>query len=164
MPNDAGNSRKNTEKADSSQSGENMPRSGISHTVTIATGQLAADTIRMLCARVCEVYPQIRCNVIPIRNDFFGEQITVSGLITGQDLIAQLSGTDLGDRLLLPCNMLRETEDVFLDDVTTGEVSARLGVPVVIVDEGGGALLEAVLDPPATKKHRRRQIYEHHCC
>ncbi len=127
---------------------------------TIATGVLAAPFLERYMEDLHRRFPGVQVRVRSIRNDFFGEQITVSGLITGQDLIAQLSGTDLGDRLLLPCNMLRETEDVFLDDVTTGEVSARLGVPVVIVDEGGGALLEAVLDPPVTKKHRRRQIYE----
>ena len=140
----AGSRRQNTEEAESSHSGENMPESCISHTVTIATGQLAADTIRMLCARVCEVYPQIRCNVIPIRNDFFGEQITVAGLITGQDLKKQLAGKDLGNALLLPCNMLRSGENVFLDDVTVEELSDHLQVPVRIVDSDGASFVKAI--------------------
>ncbi|MFW8314573.1 DUF512 domain-containing protein, partial [Klebsiella pneumoniae] len=50
-----------------------------------------------------------------IRNDFFGERITVAGLLTGQDIIAQLKDEDLGDEILLPCNVLRMGEDVFLD-------------------------------------------------
>src|SRR5699024_12779905 len=63
-----------------------------------------------------------RSKIYPIRNDFFGEMITVSGLITGQDLIAQLKDQPLGETLLLPCNMLREGENVFLDDVTVEDV------------------------------------------
>ena len=61
-------------------------------------------------------YPNIKVHVYAIRNDFFGENITVSGLITGQDLMAQLKDKELGDRLLLPENVLRSGEDVFLDD------------------------------------------------
>ena len=63
-------------------------------------------------------FPQVHTEVKVIINHFFGDEITVSGLITGQDLKEQLAGADLGDRLLLPCNMLRSGEDVFLDDVT----------------------------------------------
>ena len=77
-----------------------------------------------------------------MRNDFFGEQITVSGLITGQDLIAQLKDRDLGERLLLPCNMLRSGEDVFLDDMTVDEVENALQVPVNIVKSSGQDLVE----------------------
>jgi NifB/MoaA-like Fe-S oxidoreductase len=62
-------------------------------------------------------FPRIHIHLYPIRNDFFGERITVSGLITGQDILAQLKGKELGTRLLIPCNMLRDGEEVFLDDV-----------------------------------------------
>ena len=127
---------------------------------TIATGALAAPFLQRYMKDLQSRYPGVQAEVRSIRNDFFGEQITVSGLITGRDLTAQLSGTELGEKLLLPCNMLRDQEDVFLDDVTTGELSERLGVPVVIVEEGGAALLEAVLNPPAGNKRKRRQTYE----
>ena len=82
-----------------------------------------------------------------IRNDFFGERITVSGLVTGQDIIAQLKGKELGGRLLLPCNMLKADEDVFLDDITVKEVSDALQVPVDIVKSSGQDLIDAMLGP-----------------
>ena len=81
-----------------------------------------------------------------IRNDFFGELITVAGLITGQDLKAQLSGKPLGSRLLLPCCMLRNGEEVFLDDVTLGELKETLQVQIDIVKSSGQDFIEAVLD------------------
>ncbi|MBQ3589877.1 MAG: DUF512 domain-containing protein, partial [Clostridia bacterium] len=85
------------------------------------------------------------------RNDFFGETITVSGLITGQDLIKQLkekqeSGVELGD-VMIPSNMLRTGELVFLDDVTTADAEAALGVKVVINGPEGKDFVEAVLNP-----------------
>ena len=82
--------------------------------------------------------------VYPIENNFFGKTITVSGLITGGDLIAQLEGKDLGERLLLPVNMLRHGEDVFLDDVTLAQVSQRLGVRVIPVNQDGFDLWDAI--------------------
>ena len=72
-----------------------------------------------------EKYPEIQVQVYPVRNDFFGEKITVSGLLTGQDLMAQLAGRELGDELLIPCNMLRAGEDVFLDDVTVSQLGEK---------------------------------------
>ena len=95
--------------------------------------------LRERCPALCgEVYP--------IHNEFFGLTITVSGLITGRDLIAQLQGRDLGKRLLIPSNMLRSGEQVFLDDITLAEVEAALGVPVQPVDaESGFALADAML-------------------
>lgn len=82
--------------------------------------------------------------VYPIVNHFFGETITVSGLITGRDLITQLKGKELGQRLLIPVNMLRHGQDVFLDDVTLAEVSAALGVKVVPVNQDGFDLCDAI--------------------
>ena len=102
----------------------------------------------------------MRKEIIAIKNNFFGEKITVSGLITGQDLIEQLSGRKLGDRLLIPCNMLRSGEDVFLDDITITELSEKLGKEIIVVDPGGADLVSAVLDPVEHKKQIRRQMYE----
>lgn len=113
---------------------------------TIATGLLAAPTICELAGKFMEVFPQAEIQVIPIVNHFFGEQITVSGLLTGQDIIAQLKGKHLGDRLLLPCNLLRSGEDVFLDDVTLAQVENALQVKVDIVKSSGQDLVSCLLN------------------
>ena len=80
-----------------------------------------------------------------MENRFFGERITVAGLLTGQDLKEQLSGRELGEELLLTENMFRDGEEVFLDDMTAEELSGALQVPVTIVKSDGKAFLEAVL-------------------
>ena len=131
---------------------------------TAATGMLAADTIRACCDAVREKYPNVEVQVKSIRNDFFGNQITVAGLVTGTDLLAQLQGQDLGEKLLIPCHMLRSGENVFLDDVTVEEIEKQLNIPVVVVDEKGEDFVHAILNPPSAGKHRRRQIYEQTDC
>ena len=113
--------------------------------VTLATGKLAAPLLMELAEAFMEAYPQYEVVVAPIRNDFFGERITVSGLITAQDLVAQLKDKDLGGRLLLPTNMLRMGEDVFLDDWTLDEVEKALQVHIDIVKSSGQDLLDAIL-------------------
>ena len=97
-----------------------------------------------------EVFPGIKINVCCIRNDFFGETITVSGLITGQDLIRQLkerkdNGEYLGDVLQIPSNMLRVGEKVFLDDVTVSDVEKALGMKLVAVESGGKEFIDAII-------------------
>ena len=77
-------------------------------------------------------------------NHFLGETITVAGLLTGQDLLAQLKGKNLGTRVLLPQNTLRHGETVFLDDMTVEELSQGLGVPVIPVEQDGFALFETI--------------------
>ena len=114
-------------------------------TFSIATGGLAAPFIKTLCDEFMEKFPKITIHVYPIRNDFFGERITVSGLITGQDLIAQLKGKPLGDCLILPHNMVRQQEMDFLDDVTVQEVISALQVPVDIVKSSGQDLVKRFL-------------------
>ena len=128
--------------------------------LTIATGQLPADTIRKLCGLIREKYPQVCVRIVPIRNDFFGERITVSGLVTGTDLIRQLKGKELGEELLIPCNMLRSGENVFLDDITVEQVIMELKVPVTVVDPEGKDFCLAVLGETKGSTHRRRQMYE----
>lgn len=113
--------------------------------VSIATGFLAYPYIRRMADRIMEKYPKSKLHVYGIRNDFFGESITVSGLITGQDLIGQLKGKALGEKLLLPCNMLRIEEQDFLDDVTLQDVKDALQVPVDIVKSSGQDFIDAVL-------------------
>ena len=128
--------------------------------LSAATGKLAAPFIRGFMKDIREQFPNVEARVYEIENRFFGEKITVSGLITGEDLTEQLKGQELGEKLLLPCNMLRSGEDVFLDDRTIEEVSQTLGVEIVIVDESGEDFVKSVLNPPDHKKVKRRQIYE----
>lgn len=113
--------------------------------VSIATGRLAAPFLKELVERLSEKYPKVCVHIYPIRNDFFGEMITVSGLLTGQDLKKQLSLVPLGERLLLPCNVVRSAEQDFLDDVTVEELEKTLQVPIDIVKSSGTDLLCAIL-------------------
>ncbi len=113
--------------------------------ISIATGKLAYPVIAQMARQVEELYPALKIHVYEIINHFFGEKITVSGLLTGQDIMGQLRGKKLGERLLLPVNMLRSETDVFLDDVTVGEVEKTLQVPVDIVKSSGYDLLSCML-------------------
>ncbi|MCD7866886.1 MAG: DUF512 domain-containing protein [Clostridiales bacterium] len=127
---------------------------------SLATGKLAAPYLLGYMERIRQKFPGTQVTVYAIENHFFGESITVSGLVTGQDLKEQLAGRELGEKLLLPCNMLRENEEVFLDDMTVEELGAFLGKEIVVVGPDGADLIDAVLEPPSHKKIRRRQIYE----
>lgn len=113
--------------------------------ISIATGRLAAPFIRQLCDEFMQKFPKVTIHVYAIRNDFFGERITVSGLITGQDLIAQLKDKPLGERLMIPHNMVRLQERDFLDDVTVDEVITALQVPVDIVKSSGQDFVKELL-------------------
>lgn len=113
--------------------------------VSIATGRLVAPHLKQLMGSLTEKYPKVTVHVYPIRNDFFGEMITVSGLLTGQDLKKQLSEEPLGEKLLLPCNMVRSEEQDFLDDVTVEELEKTLQVRVDIVKSSGKDLLDAII-------------------
>ena len=129
-------------------------------TASVATGKLAAPFIQQYMKLIQEKFPNIKVNVYTIRNDFFGERITVSGLITGADLREQLKDRELGEKILIPCNMLRSGEDVFLDDLTVDDIREALGTELVVVDEPGADLVDCVINPPDHKKIKRRQIYE----
>ena len=128
--------------------------------ISVATGRLAAPFIQGQLDRIIARYPHVSAQVFPIRNDFFGERITVSGLITGEDLIGQLKGEDLGDSLLIPCSMLRAGEAVFLDDVTLDQAEEALGVPVRVTAEDGEDFCRAVLGEAPLSDTERRQNYE----
>ena len=131
---------------------------------SVATGKLAAPYIEKNISYVQEKFPNIHGTVYAIRNDFFGPMITVSGLITGQDLIAQLKDQDLGERLLIPCNMLRAGENVFLDDITVEEAEEALQIKITVVNEDGASFVHAVVDDTILENHKRRQIYEQADC
>lgn len=120
-------------------------KAGLRKKMTMATGQLIYPFIRQMADEFMEQVPGTEIEVVAIRNDFFGERITVSGLITGQDLIAQLKGRDLGEKVVIPASMLRAGEDVFLDDITVSQVEKALQVPLDIVKSSGQDLLNAML-------------------
>lgn len=110
-----------------------------------ACGVDAAAWIKEIVDRAAEKC-HTKGTVYPIVNHFLGESITVSGLVTGSDLIAQLKGRDLGERLLIPINMLRHGEDVFLDDITLSDVERELNVEVIPVNQDGFDLCDAIFD------------------
>lgn len=113
--------------------------------ISLATGYLMYPYIRKILEEIQKKFPNITTHLYAIRNEFFGERITVSGLITGGDLMKQLKGKPLGERLLLPCNMLKIGEPVFLDDFTLQEVEDSLQVKTDIVKSSGQDLLDAVI-------------------
>ncbi|MBR4953205.1 MAG: DUF512 domain-containing protein [Oscillospiraceae bacterium] len=112
---------------------------------SVACGESAAPFMEKLIFKAKEKYDNIDGKVYAIKNDFFGHSINVSGLITGQDLIAQLKGKDLGEHLFITQNMLRRYEMDFLYDVTLEDASAALGVPIYPVEQDGGCLCDAFL-------------------
>lgn len=111
---------------------------------SIATGAAAAPLFNKLVSLGKEIFPALDGRVYRVLNDFFGHSITVTGLVTGRDLINQLKGKELGERLLISQNMLRRDEMDFLDDVTLEEASAALGVPIYPVEQDGFALWDAM--------------------
>ena len=125
---------------------EELPGDDRTKDISMATGLLAYPYLQKMIERLQIKYPNVHVNLYAIRNDFFGEKITVAGLITGQDLIAQLKGQKLGDRLLLPCSMFRSGEEVFLDDVTLNELKDSLQVEIDIVKSSGWDFVEAILN------------------
>ena len=129
----------------SAMEADDPPAPGSVAPFTIATGVSAAPTLEKLVQLAAARCGGLDWRVVPIVNHFFGETIVVAGLVTGRDLIDQLRGKYLGERLLLPDNMLRYHENVFLDDVTVEEVEAALGVPLTFVEQDGGALWDAIL-------------------
>ena len=119
-------------------------------TLTVVTGYAAYDMICRVCRRAEEVCEELKINVLRIRNDFFGESVTVSGLLTGGDIAAQVcearnSGTDLGEMLLFPRNALRADGDLFLDGISPDELSRKIGIPVATTACDGGEFVSALL-------------------
>lgn len=108
---------------------------------TVVTGVLAYDFINELVKKL----NSDKINVFAVKNDFFGEKITVSGLVTAGDIINQLKGRELGEYLLIPISMLRHDEDVFLDNLTIKDVEKALHVKVEVVENDGFELLQKLL-------------------
>ena len=115
-------------------------------TVSIATGVASYETIKRMACTLESQVEGLRVNVYRIINNFFGESITVAGLLTGRDMSEQLSGRELGELLIFPCNALRAGEDVFLDDMTPDELSENLGgIKVAPSGESGSEFISQIL-------------------
>lgn len=113
--------------------------------ISIATGYIAYETMCGLAKMAEDRFPELKCDVYRIRNDFFGETITVTGLITAQDLIAQLKSKNLGSELLISSSMLMRDSEIFLDDLTVTDVENELNVKIICTDNDGYGLLDAVI-------------------
>ena len=105
--------------------------------ITAVTGAAAYPLLKTTVDKATSIWHNLECEVVKIENNFFGEKITVAGLVTGQDIIAQLKGKPLGDCLLIPANMLRFERDLFLDDVSVEQLEQELGVKVKITEPDG---------------------------
>ena len=125
---------------------ENVKYESCSGEMSVVTGRLAYPYMLDLARQMMARFSNLNIHVYAITNDFFGEQITVSGLLTGRDIIHQLQGKKLGDRVLLPQNVLRSGEDYFLDDVTVEEMENALQVKVDIVKSSGHDFVHTVLE------------------
>lgn len=113
--------------------------------VSVATGVAAYPVIKELCERLSALASNLRINVYEIKNDFFGEKITVSGLLTGKDLLNQLKDKELGEELYIPANCLRPCECDFLCGTSLSELSEALGIKIRPTDAYGCELAEAIL-------------------
>lgn len=134
-----------------------------SHTVSIATGKLAAVYLQEAAQKIRKKYPNVNILIYPITNQFFGERITVAGLLTGQDLKEQLKEKQLGERLLLTANMFKNGETVFLDDVSAQELEKTLQTKINIVQSSGWDFVKAVLletEEESPKNSRKEKHYE----
>lgn len=125
---------------------EDAPVDTPTRKISIATGVSAAKLMQEIIDLLCKKCHNLSGEVFAVKNNFFGEKITVSGLVTGGDILEQLKDKDLGDALLIPSSMLRHENDLFLDDMHIDTLSKELGVPVIPVNNDGYELIETILD------------------
>ena len=115
------------------------------HSVSMVTGMAAFPLMRACAQKATEKFPGLTCYVYGIENEFFGENITVTGLLTGKDILKQIANKPLGDVLLLPATTLRREGDLFLDDLSLEEFEQTVGVPVALTGGDGYSFLDALL-------------------
>ena len=120
----------------------------IKREISLATGRLVYPCIQQIAERAMGVCPGLKVHVYEIVNEFFGERITVSGLLTGQDIIKQLKGMKLGTTLYLPENLLRSGEDYLLDDVKIGDIEKELDIKIGISKCDGHELAAVLFGVP----------------
>ena len=114
-------------------------------TVSLVTGTIAEKFIAEQVEKLKKKAPNIEVLIYPIKNYFFGEYVSVTGLLTGQDIIKQLKDKPLGDTLLVSDTMLKDREIILLDDTTTTDISIGLEIPVTIVENDGGEFIKSIL-------------------
>lgn len=116
--------------------------------VSVATGEAAYDFICSMAGRISRECPSVKIRVFEIKNNFFGGGVTVTGLLTGQDLYEQLKDEELGNELILSSSMLRSEGDMFLDSSTPEELSEKLGIKISFSDNDGASFLFSILGEP----------------
>ena len=124
---------------------EYLPDYNSPRTVSVCTGTAAYPTVKAMAARLEAQVEGLTIHVYEIINHFFGESVTVAGLLTGQDMLTQLAGRELGDQLIIPENTLRADEAMFLDDMTPAELSEQLGVSIRMGKNNGAEFIREML-------------------
>ena len=112
----------------------------------IITGVLPAKLMQDIATKIALKRPRLNCKIYPIVNRFFGEEITVAGLVTATDIIDQLKNESLPQRVLIPSSMLRAQQDMFLDSITVEQVEKALDRKLIITGCDGHELVEKILD------------------
>lgn len=125
---------------------DETPEKEVERNITVATGYAAYDLIEELCHKAQLKFKGLKINVVKIKNDFFGDTVTVAGLVTGADFKTQLKGLPLGEAVLIPRVSLRNEGDKFLDDVTLSELSEYLETDVIAVEIDGYKFLEMIIN------------------
>jgi Fe-S oxidoreductase, related to NifB/MoaA family len=118
---------------------------GLKRTVSVVTGMSPYHYINEICGKIENKFTGLNINVYPVMNNYFGEKITVTGLLTGKDIIEQLTGRELGSTLLIPSNMLKSGEKILLDDTTVDDLESKLGVKVEICNFDGSDFIQKLL-------------------
>ncbi|KAB3538558.1 DUF512 domain-containing protein [Alkaliphilus pronyensis] len=113
--------------------------------ITVVSGELACRFMRNICKEITEEVNSITINVVCVKNEFFGGEVSVSGLLTGKDIFEALKGIELGDMIIIGENMLKSGEEIFLDDITVKELGSFLGCPVKISPINGNGFVKAIL-------------------
>ena len=116
--------------------------------ITIPTGTAAYPFLNKVFDALREKFPGLEINLIPVKNEFFGGTVDVTGLLVGQDILRRLKEEELGDEVLIPSNMLMANEPIFLDDMTLDMLSEALGVPVRRIQKDAAGQLRDMLGEP----------------
>lgn len=114
--------------------------------LSLATGYAAYDLIKLVADEIMKKCPDIEIDVYKIKNEFFGDMITVSGLLTGRDIIEQLKGKDLGEYLILPDSLLRNGETILLDDIYISDIERELGIKIKIALNSAESLVNMIME------------------
>lgn len=118
----------------------------IDRQVSVPTGASASAFMKKICREIEKRFEKLKINVFEIKNEFFGETITVTGLITATDLIKQLKEKDLGDQLMISSCMLKSDEPIFLDDMTIEDLHKELGVKIVVTEVDGADFIDKIIN------------------